>query len=183
MSCLDVVSLSKKFLLFLNELFSYSACCYASARAGTRPLLRRRSSAHVRPRYAERRVKTGRERCLCCCEEPETPGCFVGAAAKKLPSPQPGDGRGDTLRSQTEQGRAYRAAGLAAENSALFGGYGRVFVFMRGGGGWDCPRCHSRLCPPAPGGGGCALLRGRGSEPLSRSRRNPKYLGHRCLHI
>ena len=31
----------------------------------------------------------GRERCLCCCEEPETPGCFVGAAATELPRLNP----------------------------------------------------------------------------------------------
>ena len=36
MSCLDVFSLSQNFLLFLNALCSYSACCYAVARAGSR---------------------------------------------------------------------------------------------------------------------------------------------------
>ena len=35
-SCLDVVFLSQNFLLFLNELCSYFACCYASSRAGSR---------------------------------------------------------------------------------------------------------------------------------------------------
>ena len=45
---------------------------FVELRSGrARPLSRRRSSAHVRPRNAERRVKMGRGRCLCCGEEPK----------------------------------------------------------------------------------------------------------------
>ena len=102
------------------------------------------------------------------------PGLLRGGGRHRTTSPQPGDGRGNTLsvHSDLRLSRAVPTERQARlQGIRLFLGAMDAFLFLCAGeGGGIVPGAIVVYAPP--GGGGCAVLRGRGSEPLSRSRRN-----------